>query len=88
MHYFTLVKRYGGVPLIDEPQQYDPNNLEALMVPRNKEVEIYDFIVKECQEAAQDLPETREAEAKYRANRYVALSLCSRAALYAGSIAR
>ena len=51
MHYFTLVKRYGGVPLIDEPQQYDPNNLEALMVPRNKEVEIYDFIVKECQEA-------------------------------------
>ena len=69
MHYFTLVKRYGGVPLIDEPQQYDPNNLEALMVPRNKEVEIYDFIVKECQEAAQDLPETREAEAKYRANR-------------------
>ena len=35
------------------------------MVPRNKEVEIYDFIVKECQEAAQDLPETREAEAKY-----------------------
>lgn len=46
MHYFTLVKRYGGVPLIDEPQQYDPNNLEALMVPRNKEVEIYDFIVK------------------------------------------
>ena len=62
MHYFTLVKRYGGVPLIDEPQQYDPNNLEALMVPRNKEVEIYDFIVKECQEAAQDLPETREAE--------------------------
>ena len=45
-------------------------------------------LVKECQEAAQDLPETREAEAKYRANRYVALSLCSRAALYAGSIAR
>ncbi len=88
MHYFTLVKRYGGIPLIDAPQQYDPNNLETLMVPRNKEVEIYDFIVKECQEAAQDLPETRDAGAKYRASKYVALSLCSRAALYAGSIAR
>lgn len=36
------------------------------MVPRNKEIEIYDFIIKECQEAAQDLPDTREAEAKYR----------------------
>lgn len=88
MHYFTLVKRYGGVPLIDEPQVYDPGNLDALMVPRNKEVEVYDFIVKECQEAAQDLPETRDAAAKYRANRSTALALCSRAALYAGTIAK
>lgn len=88
MHYFTLVKRYGGVPLISEPQVYDPNNLEALMVPRNKEVEIYDFIIKECQEAALELPDTRNSDAKYRANKYVALALCSRAALYAGSIAR
>ena len=68
MHYFTLVKRYGGVPLINEPQEYDPNNLEALMVPRNKEVEIYDFIIKECQEAALELPDTRNSDAKYRAN--------------------
>lgn len=88
MHYFTLVKRYGGVPLITEPQVYDPSNLDALMVSRNKEVEVYDFIVKECQEAAQDLPATREASAKYRANQSTALALCSRAALYAGSIAK
>lgn len=88
MHYFTLVKRYGGVPLISEPQVYDPGNLEALMVPRNKEVDVYDFIVKECQEAAADLPETRDASAKYRANKGTALALCSRAALYAGSIAK
>lgn len=88
MHYFTLVKRYGGVPIISEPQVYDPNNIEALMVPRNKEIEVYDFIVKECQEASADLPEMRDAEEKYRANKYAALALCSRAALYAGSIAR
>lgn len=88
MHYFTLVKRYGGVPLISEPQVYDPDNLESLMVPRNKEVEVYDFIIKECQEASLDLPDTRNADVKYRANKYVALALCSRAALYAGSIAR
>src|SRR5690554_532433 len=44
MHYFTLVKRYGGVPLITAPQVYDPSNLESLAVSRNKEVEIYDFI--------------------------------------------
>lgn len=88
MHYFTLVKRYGGVPLIDAPQVYDPNNLDALMVSRNKEVDVYDFIVKECQEAAQDLPATRDAAAKYRANQSTALALCSRAALYAGTIAK
>lgn len=88
MHYFTLAKRYGGVPVISEPQVYDPNDLDALKVSRNKEVEVYDFIVKECREAAQGLPPTREAGAKYRANKYTALALCSRAALYAGSIAR
>lgn len=88
MHYFTLVKRYGGVPIIDKAQEYDPSHLESLMVSRNTEKEVYDFIVSECQDASQDLPETRSADGKYRANKYVALSLCSRAALYAGSIAR
>lgn len=88
MHYFTLVKRYGGVPLIKEPQEYNPSDLESLRVPRNTEKDIYDFIISECQAAAQDLPETRSNEAKYRTYKYVALALCSRTALYAGSIAR
>ena len=88
MHYFTLVKRYGGVPIIDRSQVYDPDHLDDLMVPRDTEKAVYDFIVSECQAAAQDLPESRNADGKYRANKYVALSLCSRAALYAGAIAR
>ncbi len=88
MQYFTLVKRYGGVPLIEKPQVYDPKNMEALMVPRNKEVELYDFIVNECMEAANTLPVTRSAAEKYRAEKGAALSLASRAALYAGSIAK
>ncbi len=88
MHYFTLVKRYGGVPLIDESQPYDPNNLEALQVPRNKEVEIYDFIIDECVDAAKYLPVMRGASDRYRAESGAALALASRAALYAGSIAK
>ncbi len=88
MQYFTLVKRYGGVPLIDKSQVYDPNNIDALMVPRNKEVELYDFIVNECLDAAKVLPVTRSATERYRAEKGAALSLASRAALYAGSIAR
>lgn len=88
MHYFELVKRYGGVPLITSPQEYDPDNLENLMLPRDKEETIYDFIVNECNEIANNLPISRDATAKYRADRGTALALCSRAALYAGSIAK
>lgn len=88
MHYFELVKRYGGVPLITVPQEYSADQLDELMLPRNKEVEIYDFIVNECNAIANDLPVAREASAKYRANRGTVLALCSRAALYAGSIAK
>jgi hypothetical protein len=88
MHYFSLVKRYGGVPLVTEAQTYDAGNVDDLMVSRNKEVEIYDFIIAECNDIAPKLPPTNEATAKYRANRGTVLALCSRAALYAGSIAR
>lgn len=88
MHYFSLVKRYGGVPLITAPQIYDPSNLESLYVKRNKEVEVYDFIVKECEEISEILSVERSEAEKYRANRGAALALCSRAALYAGSIAK
>ena len=59
MHYFTLVKRYGGVPIISEPQEYDANNLEALMVPRNKEVEVYDTEITSTQATMESsMPET------------------------------
>lgn len=88
MHYFTLVKRYGGVPLVTSPQEYNPDDLESLQVERDTEEAVYDFIVTEAQEAAADLPLTRSSDGKYRADKGSALALCSRAALYAGSIAK
>jgi len=88
-HYFTLVKRYGGVPLIDKPQEYTgADNLEALQLPRAKEEEVYSFIINECRAIAENLPWQNSATAKYRADRGSALALCSRAAVYAGSIAK
>jgi hypothetical protein len=51
-------------------------------------VDIYDFIVNECQAISEILPETRPESEKYRANKGAALALCSRAALYAASIAK
>jgi hypothetical protein len=87
-NYFTLVKRYGGVPLITEAQKYDPSKVDSLQVSRDKEVDVYDFIVNECLAAAEDLPKTRDNNNKYRVTSGAAYALASRAALYAGSIAR
>ena len=88
MEYFGLVKRYGGVPLLTAPQEYTPGDFSALQVPRNKESEVYDFIINECKAISEILPVSRAAEGKYRATRGAALALWSRAGLYAGSIAK
>lgn len=88
MQYFGLVKRYGGVPMLTAPQEYVPGDFEGLQVPRNKESEVYDFIIAECKAISDILPASRTAESKYRASKGAALALCSRAALYAGSIAK
>lgn len=84
--YFEMVKRYGGVPFITEPQEL--NEGDALYVPRNKEQELYDFIISETTLAAEVLPAEYAVAKKGRATRYAALALKSRAALYAGSIAK
>ena len=88
-HYFNLVKRYGGVPIVTEVQQYTgPEDLYGLQVSRDKEQEVWDFILTELEESALELPETRESVERTRATRYAAYALQSRAALYAASIAK
>jgi len=82
--YFTLVTRMGGVPLITEVQEYTNNTIE-LAKPRNKEYEIYDFILKELTEIADDLGIA--AKSTTRAYKGTALALKCRAALYAGTLA-
>jgi hypothetical protein len=86
-YYFDLVKKYGGMPIVNEVQTFD-NNLNELQVPRNKEDEVYDFILTELDAAIEDLPETRDAANGNRATKSTALALKSRAMLYAGSIAK
>lgn len=82
-YYFELVKRYGGVPLITEVQNFNGDNLDSLKVPRNTEKEVYDFIGAELDAAAQLMGETSAEQG--RANRYAAYALKSRAMLYAAS---
>lgn len=84
-HYFAMVKRYGGVPIITKVQQYDGNNIGELQAARNTEKEVYDFIAADLDEAAAALPETN---AKGRVTKNAALALKSRAMLYAASSAK
>ncbi len=83
--YFVLVTRMGGVPLITEVQEYTNDPL-TLAKPRNKEAEIYDFILSELDEIADDLS-LAAAGTVTRATKGTALALKCRAALYAGTLA-
>ncbi|WP_423147203.1 RagB/SusD family nutrient uptake outer membrane protein [Rubrolithibacter danxiaensis] len=86
-YYFEMVKRMGGVPLITEPLEYDySGNVTDLQKPRAKESEIYDFVISEAEAIKDLLP--ADVNTKSRASKAAALAMESRAALYAGSIAK
>lgn len=85
--YFDLAKKYGGMPIITEAQSKD-DELETLQVLRNKEDEVYSFVLTELDAAAADLPENRDAANRNRAVKTTAMALKARAALYAASIAK
>ncbi len=87
-YYFEMVKRMGGVPLLTSPVEYDPSKggVETVQFPRAKESDIYDFIINEAEAIKNDLP--ADINEKSRASKGAALAMESRAALYAGSIAK
>jgi len=87
--YFGLVKRYGGVPIIIDNQEYT-SDFESLRVPRNTEKETWDFILQECDKAIAGLPEARANTdvSKRRATKWAAYALKSRVALYVASVAK
>jgi hypothetical protein len=64
---------------------YDGDVL-SLQVPRSKESEVYDFVISEALAIKNDLPASHEV--KSRASKGLAFAMASRAALYAGSIAK
>lgn len=80
--YFELVKRYGGVPLLTEalPLDYDIST-----VSRNSLEDCINFIVSECETAAQNLPESHADGDLGRVTKGAALALKSRVLLYAAS---
>lgn len=83
--YFGLAKRYGGVPIITEAQEFS-REFEDLFVARSTEKETWDFIMAECDSA---IAKCQEIDVFHRrASKWAALALKSRAALHAASIAK
>ncbi len=79
--YAKLVKFYGGVPILDRALGLDDN----FDLSRNSYEECVEFIVKELDEAAAVLPETRPDSEFGRATKLSALAVKSRTLLYAAS---
>jgi starch-binding outer membrane protein, SusD/RagB family len=85
--YFEMTKRMGGVPLITESLLYDfSGDPTYLQHPRAKESELYDFVISEAEAIKNNLPVNPNE--KSRVTKAAVLAMESRAALYAGSIAK
>ncbi len=84
--YYSLVKRYGGVPIVDHVVDYPATvSLDETKLPRSSEEATWDFIAADLDYAIANLPPKNQ---KGRANKYVAAAFKSRVMLHAGSIAK
>lgn len=79
--YHNLVSLYGGVPVITEAYSLKAD----FAVPRDTYEACINFISQECDKAAALLPLTQEGANRGRATKGAALTLKSRALLYAAS---
>ena len=84
LYYFGIVKRYGGVPLIDKTlNPTDP--YDQIAYPRSTEYDSWKFIHDDLEYA---MEHGSKDVVGGRANRYAAAALMSRAMLYAGTVAK
>ncbi|WP_149525430.1 RagB/SusD family nutrient uptake outer membrane protein [Sphingobacterium hotanense] len=78
--YFWLAKLHGSVIIFNDIEQYATKDN-----PRSSEEAVYDFIIEDLDFAAANLPNSNKSG---RAGKGAAYALQSRAALFAGSIAK
>lgn len=88
-HYFCMARSLGGMPIVGDTVYNITDNVGGMRLPRSTEAGIYDYVISECTNAANVLSaETGAANHCTRVNKWVALALKARAAIYAGSIAK
>ncbi|MDR1408411.1 MAG: RagB/SusD family nutrient uptake outer membrane protein [Tannerella sp.] len=85
-HYYAMVKRYGGIPIVKEVLNYTGQSVDELKRPRDREADCIDFILSDLDEAIRLLPVSSLAAG--RANRHIAYGMKARVALYAASVAK
>jgi hypothetical protein len=90
MTYFGLVKRFGGVPIVNNVLNYTPGtSTDSLEVPRASEKAVWDQVDSDFNFAMNNLPAVNSDYSDgSRANKYVVAAFESRAMLYAGSVAK
>lgn len=81
LNYFEMLKRYGGVPILDK--RFSTN--ENYVVKRNTVAETIDFILKDCEDAINGVPATYPANQRGRITQSAARMLKSRTLLFAAS---
>ena len=87
--YFTLVRQYGGVPFKD----HNTTGTEETALPRTSSDDIFNFIIKECDDIKDKIIEDYAGKSDMllsraetgRANKYAVLALKAQAALYHAS---
>ncbi|TZF83277.1 RagB/SusD family nutrient uptake outer membrane protein [Pedobacter sp. BS3] len=79
--YFELIKRFGGVPIVDKPATI----FDDVDIPRNTYQECVDFIISDLDKTESLLPEDYNASNYGRATLGAARALRSRVLLYAAS---
>lgn len=81
--YFSMVKGYGGVPLILEPQ--DPMDKEALFIERSSTTACFDQIIKDLEDAIGFLPDKWDSNAYGRIDKGAAMAFKGRVMLFRAS---
>jgi hypothetical protein len=81
LNYFEMLKRYGGMPIIDHRIGLDEN----LKIPRAGLEETFNFILQDIEEALPHLPNRQTGHLAGRVHQGAALALRSKTLLYAAS---
>jgi len=81
LNYFEMFKHYGGVPIVDH--SFKPG--EDPLIQRGTLEENFNFLIKDCEDAIAALPSTYPSKYRGRATKLAALSLKSKALLFAAS---